>query len=274
MKLAKIYDVLRNEPAFCSDIYRNTLLELFSDHFTMDKAEFKAKRTGQKTSGQDLDVEQSEMRGNCCIIPIGGPIGQDLGEFEKGAGAVDVDDIRNELQEALEDDECENVILDFDTPGGMVTGTPELGQIIMDYEKPIYAFTRGQMCSAGYWLAAGCDGIFATPSSDVGCIGVCASFLDLSKMADMAGIKVKVFNSGTFKGMGTPGTSLSPQQEVFLQQRIMALADMFYAHITECRGAIDPADMQGQTFKGKDALEKGFIDDLMPDLDALIKTLG
>ena len=274
MKLAKIYDVLRNEPAFCSDVYRNTLLELFTDHCTMDKTDFKAKRSGMAKSGQDLDVEQSEMRGNVCIIPIGGPIGQDLGEFEKGAGAVDVDDIRNELQEALEDDECETVILNFDTPGGMVTGTPELGQVIQDYEKPIYAFTRGQMCSAGYWLAAACDGIFATASADIGCIGVCASFTDLSKMADMAGVKVKVFSSGIYKGMGTPGTSLTPQQEVFLQQRIMSLADMFYAHITESRGQIDPADMQGQTFKGKEALAKGLIDDLMPDLDALIKALG
>ena len=90
----------------------------------------------------------------------------------------------------------------------------------------------------------------------------------------MAGVKVKVFNSGIYKGMGTPGTSLTPQQEVFLQQRVISLAEMFYAHITECRGQIAAADMQGQTFKGEEALAKGFIDDLMPDLDALIKTLG
>lgn len=274
MKLAKILSILKDEPLFCSAEYRTTLLDLFQQHADLSKLDFKATRTGMAKSGSELEVEQMEVRGSVAIIPVGGPIGQGFGEFEKGAGCVDVDDIRDEMQEALENDEVENVILNFDTPGGMVTGTPELGQDILDYEKPIYAFTRGKMCSAGYWLAASCNGIFATPSADVGCIGVCAAVMDVSRMADMAGIKVKVFSSGIYKGMGTQGTSLTAQQEVFYQQRTMELANIFYAQVRGQRGQIDDADMQGQTFKGQQALEKGFIDDIMPNLDKLVSFLS
>lgn len=274
MKLAKILSILKDEPLFCSAEYRNTLLELFQQHAELNKLDFKAARTGMVKSGSELDVEQMEIRGGVAIIPIGGPIGQGFGEFEKGAGCVDVDDVRDEMQEALENEEVENVILNFDTPGGMVTGTPELGQDILDYDKPIYAFTRGKMCSAGYWLAASCQGIFATPSADIGCIGVCATFLDTSKMADMAGVKVKVFGSGIYKGMGSPGTSMTPQQEVYLQQQAMALADIFYAHVRGQRGMIEDADMQGQVFKGQEALDKGLIDDIMPSLDKLVSFLS
>ncbi len=274
MKLPKILSVLKDEPAFCIPGYRHTLLEIFQQHAELSRVEFQAKRTGQKTSGQDLDVEQMEKRGSVAIIPVGGPIGQGFGEFEKGAGAVDVDDIRAELDDADGDDEIENIIMNFDSPGGMVLGTPELGEYIKGVEKNVYAFTRGQMCSAAYWLAASCNGIFSTKSADIGCIGVCASFYDLTKMADMAGIKVKVFGSGDYKGMGTPGTALTPKQELLMQQRIMSLADMFYSHVRAERGQISDADMQGQTFKGEEALAKGFIDDLMPDLDALISFLS
>ncbi len=274
MKLAKILSVLKDEPLFCASGYRHTLLDIFQQHAELSRIEFQAARTGKARSGSDLEVEQMEKRGNVAIIPVGGPIGMGFGEFEKGAGAVDVDDIKSELTEADQDDAIENIILNFDTPGGMVTGTPECGDFIASVEKPVYAFTRGQMCSAGYWLAASCDGIFATKSADIGCIGVCTSFYDLTKMADMEGIKVKVFGSGDYKGMGTPGTALTPKQEILIQQRIMSLADMFYSHVRSSRGQIADGDMQGQTFKAQEALAKGFIDDIMPDMDRLISFLS
>ena len=265
MKLAKILSVLKTEPLFCSDVYRNTLLELFESHANLSGPEFRATRTGKARSGDLLDIEQMEIIDGVAHIPIGGPIGMDLGEFEKGAGAVDVDDIAAEIDEAEEDDEVNVILLNFDSPGGMVTGTPELGQRILDVQKPIYAFTRGQMCSAAYWLACSTDGIFATPSADIGCIGVCATVMDLTKLADNLGIKVKVFGSGDFKGMGTPGTALSAKQETWMQDRVMALAGMFYAHVRGQRGQIDDADMQGQVFKGEAAQEKGFIDGVVKD---------
>src|SRR6185312_12880460 len=116
--------------------------------------------------------------------------------------------------------------------------------------KPIYAWTRGSMASAAYWLGCCTDGIFCTPTASVGNIGVCISFMDVSKMADMAGIKVKAFGSGTYKGMGTPGTSLTAEQEMFLKARVMQLAGMFYQHVRAQRGAIADEDMQGQSFDG------------------------
>jgi ClpP class serine protease len=68
----------------------------------------------------DDGEEDYQVINGVAIIPIGGPIGQGLGEFEKGAGAVDVDDVRAELDEAEEDEEVHTILLNFDTPGGMV----------------------------------------------------------------------------------------------------------------------------------------------------------
>lgn len=269
MKLAKILTTLTSEPLLCTNEYRAALLELFQQHSQLSKADFRAERTGKAQSGSELDVEQMVVRDGIAIIPVGGPIGIDLGEFEKGAGAVDVDDIAEELDQSELDDEVNSIILNFDSPGGMVNGTPELGDKIAAVEKPIYAFSRGKICSAAYWLAASTDGIFATRSADIGCIGICATFLDLTKMAEMQGIKVKVFGSGVYKGMGAPGTALTAEQEMFIKNRIMTTAEMFYQHVRDQRGAIADADMQGQYFCGQEALDKGFIDGVMKDLGEL-----
>lgn len=269
MKLAQIHSILKTEPLFCASGYRETLLEILEQHATLSAADYKHARTGKARSGENNEVEQMEVVNGIARIPISGPIGQNLGEFEKGAGCVDVDDICAELDQAEEDDEVQTIILNFDTPGGMVMGTPECGNRILAVEKPIYAWSRGQMASAGYWLASCTDGVFCTPTAQIGSIGVCMSFMDLSKMADMAGIKVKVFGSGTYKGMGQPGTSLTAQQEIFLQNRIMQLAESFYSHVRGQRGAIADGDMQGQSFSGTLAKEKGFVDEVLQNIGEL-----
>jgi ClpP class serine protease len=187
--------VLKTEPLFCAAGYRETLWEILEQHAILTAADYKHARTGKAKSGSELEIEQMEVRSGIAYLPVGGPIGQGFGEFEKGAGCVDVDDICAELDEAEEDDEVDSILMVFDTPGGMVMGTPECGARIQEVKKPIYAWSRGQMASAGYWLASCTNGIFCTPTASVGSIGVCSSFLDLSKMADMAGIKVKTFGS-------------------------------------------------------------------------------
>lgn len=272
MRLAQIHSVLKTEPLFCVPGYRETLWEILEQHALLSAADYKHSRTGKAKSGSELDIEQMEVKNGIAYVPVGGPIGQNLGEFEKGAGCVDVDDICAELDQAEEDDEVKTILMIYDTPGGMVMGTPECGNRILAVEKPIYAWSRGQMASAGYWLGSCTNGIFCTPTAQVGSIGVCSSFLDLSKMADMAGIKVKTFGSGTYKGMGTPGTSLTAEQEIFIKNRIMGLAQSFYDHVRTQRAhakVIAPEDMQGQSFSGTQALEKGLVDGVFQNLAEL-----
>lgn len=285
MKLPKILNLLRQEPLLCSNDYRATLLEIFEQHANLSREEFQAKRTGRGSSGSELCVEQMEMRQGVAIIPIGGPIGMGLGEFEKGAGAVDVDDIRSELDLAMADDDCTAIILNFDSPGGMVTGTPELAEHISNLgkeglddgatrQKPIYAFCRGQMCSAAYYLAAGCDGIFCTASAQIGNIGVYTVFHDLSQLAAQKGIAVKVISSGPLKATGVPGTSLSADQEIFLRESIQQCAEAFYKHVRATRSGLSDADItSGGFYRGEQAQAKGFVDGLMGSIDDLVEFL-
>lgn len=269
MRLAQIYNLLRNDPLLCDNDYRMTLLEMLQDHAELDRAEYKHKRTGKARSGSELDVDEAVVRDGIAIIPIGGPVAINLGEFEKGAGAVDMDDIAAELDEAEESDEVKSIILNFDSPGGTVNGTWELCDKIMEVEKPIYSFSRGLMCSAAYAMACATDGIFATKTARVGNIGVYCVHHDLTQMAAQKGIAVKVFSSGPIKGAGVPGTALSLEQQNFKQAEVMGLAKTFFEHVRSRRGGIKDEDMGGQWYSGDVAGEKGFVDGIVANLAEL-----
>jgi signal peptide peptidase SppA len=273
MKYPKLLVHAHQRPLLIDDAARVSLLKLFEQHATLSAAEFRAQREGSGRCGEKVEMEQMEVVDGVAIIPIGGPIGRGLGSFEKGAGAVDVDDVADELDQAEEDPEVRSILLDIDSPGGMVSGTPELADRILAVEKPIYAFSAGMIASAAYWLAAATDGIFATKSADIGSIGVYAPFADVSEMAKMQGVKIKVFSSGTYKGMGVPGTSLTKPQSDFLQDRVMQLAEMFYEHVRTMRGDVADENMQGQVFKAELARANGLIDDVVRDRDQVLAML-
>lgn len=274
MRLAQILTTLQSEPLLCDNTYRMALLELFNQHQELSPAEFAHKRTGIKKSGGELEVEQPEIQDGIAIIPVGGPMAIDLGEFEKGAGAVDMDDIKAELEEAESNDEVGSIILNFDSPGGTYSGTFELCDwIAANIEKPLYAFTRGKMCSGAYAIACACDGIFATKSARVGNIGVYTTFLDLSGLADKSGIKVRVLSSGPIKGAGTPGTSLTAEQEVFLKQNVVDMSNVFFRHVRASRPTIEDSDMGGQFYSGDEAVSRGFVDGIIGSMDELVSFL-
>lgn len=263
MKYHQLISSLTEEPLLITPAAHVSLLKLFEEHRTLEAAEFRAKREGVDICGDEVELEQMEVIDGIAHIPVGGPIGKGLGKFEKGAGAVDVDDIIDDLDDADDDDQVTAAILDMDTPGGMVTGTPELADRILAFEKPIYAFTAGMMCSAGYWIGCACDALFATKSADIGSIGVYMPWADTSEAWKARGVKIEVFSSGKYKGMGVPGTSLSKDHRDFLQARVMEIAQMFYVHVQACRPDSDLEDMQGQVFKGQNAMAKGLIDDVV-----------
>jgi signal peptide peptidase SppA len=273
MKLAQILTLLQSEPLLCDNSYRAALLELFNQHAHLSRDEFAVARTGKNKSGEAIECDEAEVQDGVCIIPVGGPMGIGLGEFEKGAGAVDMDDIGADLDEAEASNDVENIILNFDSPGGTVQGTFELCDKIMAVHKPIYSFSRGLMCSAAYAAASATDGIFSTKSATVGNIGVYTTYLDLSQAASKQGIAVKVFSSGPIKGAGVPGTALTLEQQNFIQQRVMGMARMFYEHVKERRPGIKDEDFGGQYFSGDEAGTRGFVDGLVSDLGELVSQL-
>ena len=189
-------------------------------------------------------------------VSIEGPILRKPNLFARVLmGATGSDEIGAALTEAGQRDDIKAVFLDIDSPGGTVAGTPELAAAVasLNKQKPVYAFSSGLMCSAAYWIASQARAIYATPSAQVGSIGVVQAVIDDSAALANEGIKVEVFAVGKYKAMGAPGTPLTDDQRDLINANLAEVAGEFHAAVL-AGGRSIPADaMEGQTFSGKQA---------------------
>lgn len=202
------------------------------------------------------------------VVPVFGIIGKRLDEFETSCGGCDLDNVEAALARAVNDPRSDAIILHFDSPGGVVTGVPELAAKIRAWsdEKPIYAFTDKLMASAAYWLASACTGIFCTPSADVGSIGVYMALIDESEAWAKEGYKLVLVKAGERKAEGIRGAPVSDATIAAWQAEVDEIYAMFTGDVTTSRPDVESPAMQGQTFMGQAALKAQLVDGVVPDL--------
>jgi signal peptide peptidase SppA len=190
------------------------------------------------------------------VVAIEGPILRKPDLFARiFFGATSSEEIGEALREAAGRPDIKAVFLNIDSPGGTVAGTPELAAAVasLNKQKPVYAFSSGLMASAAYWVASQATAIYATPSAQVGSIGVVQAVIDNSTALDKAGIKVEVFSVGKYKAMGAPGTPLTDDQRELINSNLAEIAGEFHAAVLAKGRSIPAEAMEGQTFSGKQA---------------------
>ena len=78
--------------------------------------------------------------------------------------------------EELKELQIKALIININSPGGTVSATAELEQIIYEFKEhtniKVYFFTKEILASGGYWVATTADKIFASYGSIIGSIGV------------------------------------------------------------------------------------------------------
>lgn len=219
----------------------------------------------------DLPAAQPGNAQRISVVPVFGIIGKRLDEFEASCGGCDLENVEAALARAVHDPRSDAIILHFDSPGGVVTGVPELAAKIRAWsdEKPIYAFTDKLMASAAYWLASACTGIFCTPSADVGSIGVYLAVIDESEAWAKEGYKMVLVKAGTRKAEGMSGLPIQDATIAAWQAEVDEIYAMFTGDVTQSRTSVDASAMQGQTFMGQSALHAQLVDGIVPDLMSL-----
>ena len=229
----------------------------------------------------DEKAQPYELREGLATVRIHGTMLRQVSPRQKAISAIcgvrlcSMEETADALLQAAADPAVHTILLDIDSPGGTVNGTPELAQVVRTIakDKHVYAFTAGQCCSAAYWVASQADVIYAAPSATVGSIGVILPVVDSSALYDRCGLKMEVFSAGKYKSTGMDGTSLTEEQRNRLTQQVNATWASFKQAVTR-RRSISDADMEGQTFYGLDAREKKIIDAITYSLENVQKKIS
>lgn len=223
--------------------------------------------------GDDCLPDLPDMPAGLSVLLPWGVLGRAWSEIERYyLDPVDVDEM---IEEISETPEGSTVVLWFRSPGGVISGIPETAAQLRQLGKTrrLIAFTDDTCCSAAYWLAAQCSEIHATPTADVGSIGVYIALYDYTEYMSKMGVSLELFKAGNMKAMGLEGNPLSDDEAALLQAQVDESYRAFTADVTRNR-AVESATMQGQSFRGKGAAEANLIDGQWPSAAAFFTALG
>jgi len=186
---------------------------------------------GRAKSGIYYEVNEAV---GLVYIRLEGVVAKRAPEMLCGPRIVNLAVLDQLLIDIANDDSIKTVVFDMDSPGGCGIGLEETSanmQDVKDSGTRLVAYTDYQMCSAMYWLAANCDEIYASPSSQPGSIGTYVAALDDSRAWEMEGLELKPFRDGDYKAMGHPGKSWTEEEEAYLEQRKNQWGKQFKDHV-------------------------------------------
>ena len=209
---------------------------------------------------------------NAAEVAVEGPITRDgstPGPLPGSVGAT-ADDVVDVIERADEDDAADALLVKLDTPGGAVVPSDDIRRAAVEFDGPTVAYATDVCASGGYWIASGCDELWARRGSIVGSIGVIGSRVNVSELADELGVSYERFAAGKYKDAGTPLKELSADEREYLQGLIDGFYDDFVERVAEGR-EMDPEairDTEARVYLGEDAHELGLVDDIGTRADA------
>jgi signal peptide peptidase SppA len=204
--------------------------------------------------------------GAVAVIPIFGTIAHHAGMMVESSGGVSTESIASRFRAALADPQVGAVLLHIDSPGGSVSGVPELAAEIHAArgQKPIVAQADAMAASAAYWIGTAADELVVTPSGMVGSIGVISSHTDYSEALAKEGVRTTLITAGKYKGEGNPYAPLSDEDRTAMQERIDDYYGMFVKAVARHRGvsveAVRSGYGEGRVVTARRAVDLGMAD--------------
>jgi protease-4 len=180
---------------------------------------------------------------------------------------LDADKIDKQLEKYGADDNVKAIILHINSPGGGAAASQEIYHEVLrvrqDHKKKIVASVESVGASGAYYIASGCDQIYANPASVVGSIGVIMEWTNYGELLKWAKLKNVTISRGDLKDAGDPTRDLTPQEQAYFQGLVDNMYGQFIHDVATGRHSTDDKIKPlatGQVWTGEQALPLGLID--------------
>jgi protease-4 len=197
-------------------------------------------------------------------VAVTGPISRDggPGPLPTSPRGTPADDVVEQIERADEDDAVDGLLVRLNTPGGEVVPSDDIRRAAAAFDGPTLAYATDTCASGGYWIASGCDELWAREASVVGSIGVIGSRVNVADLADRLGVSYERFAAGRYKDAGVPLKEVDDEERAYLQGIIDDFYDHFVERVAEGRDMDEAAirDTEARVFVGREAHERGLVD--------------
>lgn len=202
------------------------------------------------------------------VLPIVGALSKRTSFWSWFFDLSSYESISKSFLQAMDDPAVRGIVLDIDSPGGVVNGLEAIGELVFENrgKKPVVTFANGLMASAAYWLGSAADRIVGTKTSEVGSIGVLMVHVDASRLYEKYGIKLTYLSAGKYKTIGNPAEPLSETAREVFQAELDKIYSIFVNTVARNRDVSEDHVREkmanGRVFIGTDAKAVGLVDEI------------
>ncbi|HTG83006.1 MAG TPA: signal peptide peptidase SppA [Geobacteraceae bacterium] len=228
-------------------------------------------------------VVEGEGRKKILILDVTGVISErekSGGMLARGSSSM-VDQTREALKKAEEDEDLAGVIVRINSPGGTVTASDIIRHDILAFKErkrvPVYACIVSIGASGAYYIATAADSIVAHPTAITGSIGVLLLKFNVEGLLDKVGVREQTIKSGDKKDILSPFRATTPEEQRLVQAIIDQLYERFLdvvvarPHNSLSREELKPL-ADGRIYTAPQALaaklidKTGYLDDVIADM--------
>lgn len=169
--------------------------------------------------------------------------------------------------ENIKDNDIRGVLLVIDSPGGTLSASVELADMMrrLSEEIPVVAYAQGSMASGSYYAGMYAKEIYANGGSIIGSIGVIYDGKSTKELMDKIGIKDQTIKAGAYKEVGTSSREWTDEERAFVENLVNEHYTMFWQSVLAAREhKLTSKDYrifaEGKIFSANTAQNLGLID--------------
>ncbi|HEY2271244.1 MAG TPA: signal peptide peptidase SppA [Jatrophihabitantaceae bacterium] len=210
----------------------------------------------------------TRRKGHVALVEIRGGIA--IGRSVRGPlnRRVGSDSVSNALRAAGRDEHARAVLLHVDSPGGSAVASDTIWREVCQLRelgKPVVVSMGQYAASGGYFVACPADVIVALPATLTGSIGVFGGKVVVNDLLERFGVTTDSVVHGARSLMFSTRRRFTPDEHERLVAAIDTIYADFVAKVAQGRRR-DPAEIEplarGRVWTGRDALERGLVDEL------------
>jgi protease-4 len=204
-----------------------------------------------------------------------------IGVIDVDGVITDADKLDAQIRKFGDDSSIKAIILHIDSPGGGAAASQEIYHEVVrvrqEKHKKVIASVEAVGASGAYYIASGCDKIYANDASVVGSIGVIMEWTNYGDLMKWAKLKNVVIHDGTLKDAGDPTRDMTPEEQAYFQGLVDNMYGQFIHDVATGRHTTDDKIRPlatGQVWTGQEAVDPklGLIDKIGGFRVALIDT--
>ena len=206
-------------------------------------------------------------------------VGSKIGVIDIDGVILDADKVDTQIRKFGDDDSIKAIILHINSPGGGAAASQEIYHEVVrvrtEKKKKIIASVESVGASGAYYIASGCDKIYANDASVVGSIGVIMEWTNYGDLMKWVRLKSVIIHAGTLKDAGDPTRDMTPEEQVYFQSLVDNMYGQFVHDVATGRHSTDDKIRPlatGQVWTGQQAIPLGLIDKVGGFRVALIDT--